>query len=168
LSDPGPRRALYTVPWPYVTEIGPGDHLATGLAMLAAGASSYTCIDRFPGQYESDYAKEWYLAVQIAWPTYFPNMSWSEWLDAAKFPDAYPDRVRVIPVGVEDIQDMPSCDLICSYLVGEHVRDLESFARISCKPLVPGGVAVHVVDFSQHYDWAYYGDPFLFLRFPDW
>lgn len=34
-----------------VLEIGPGDNIATGLAFLAAGAASYTAIDRFPGPF---------------------------------------------------------------------------------------------------------------------
>src|ERR1035438_7234263 len=34
-----------------VFEIGPGDNLCSGLAFLAGGARSYTCADRFPGNY---------------------------------------------------------------------------------------------------------------------
>src|SRR6476619_66593 len=34
-----------------VCEIGPGDYLTSGLSILAAGASRYCVIDRFPGDY---------------------------------------------------------------------------------------------------------------------
>src|SRR4051794_20580492 len=40
-----------------IAEIGPGDHLGSGLSLLAAGAASYTAIDRFPGNYGSAAAK---------------------------------------------------------------------------------------------------------------
>src|SRR5438045_1556974 len=43
-----------------IAEIGPGDTLASGLSLLAAGGASYTAIDRFPGNYGSPGAKAWY------------------------------------------------------------------------------------------------------------
>lgn len=152
----------------HVTEIGPGDHIATGLTMLAAGAASYTSLDRFPGLYGSDFAKTWYRAVRASWPTAFPELLWPEWLDVEKFPCGYPERVRVIPFGIEEVNDLRRCDLVCSFLVGEHVLDLGAFARVTMDLLAANGVAIHIVDFSQHHNWSYYDDPFLFLRFPEW
>ena len=46
-----------------ILEIGPGDHLASGLAFLAAGAKSYSALDRFPGAYESELSRRWYRLV---------------------------------------------------------------------------------------------------------
>src|SRR5262245_22792321 len=43
-----------------IAEIGPGDHIATGLALLAYGADSYTAIDRFTGAYDNAAARAWY------------------------------------------------------------------------------------------------------------
>jgi hypothetical protein len=151
-----------------VTEFGPGDHIATGLAMLAAGASSYTSLDRFPGPYGSDVAKKLYRSVKTAWPSTFPEMPWPAWLDVVLFPEGYPDRVKNISVGVELVTGAEPCDLVCSYVVGEHVSDLAAFARVTSELLAPGGIAVHVVDFSQHSTWGAGDDPFMFLRFPDW
>ena len=152
-----------------VAEIGPGDHIATGLAMLAAGAASYTSLDRFPGLYGNDFALGWYRAVKRAWPSLFPERSWPAWLDVERFPGGYPDKVRSIPVGVENFGEASACwDVVCSYAVGEHVSDLDAFAGVTAKMLTAAGVAIHVVDFSQHQDWGRYNDPFLFLRFPDW
>lgn len=152
----------------HVTEIGPGDHLATGLSMIAAGASSYTSIDRFSGPYGNEYAKGWYRAVKAAWPAAFPEIAWPEWLDVEKFPNGFPDRVRVIPAGVEEVKGEGGCDIVCSHFVAEHVLNLDDFARVTEELLAAGGVAIHIVDFSQHHEWTYYNDPFLFLRFPEW
>lgn len=151
----------------YVAEIGPGDHLATGLAMLALGARSYACLDRFSGPYSNEYAKGFYRSLRAAWPKAFQGRPWPEWLDPARFPEAYPDRVKVLTVGVEDTKGTPDFDIVCSHAVGEHVLDVDAFARTSFDFLRPGGVAMHVVDFSQHYNWSSYGDEFLFLSLSD-
>lgn len=154
-----------------IAEIGPGDHIATGFAMLAAGAQSYTCLDRFPGEYGNAYAKGFYRGVKKVWPQVFPELLWPKWLDPDRFPESYPERIKVLNVGVEAIagstQLAAEHDLVCSYAVGEHVRDVVSFARTSCQVLKPGGVAIHVVDFSQHFDWSRWGDKFLYLSIPD-
>jgi hypothetical protein len=151
-----------------IAEIGPGDHIASGLVMLAAGAASYSCLDRFPGDYANAYAKEWYRAVRNAWPSAFPSLSWPRWLDVEDFPEAYPHRVTIQKAGVEATSEMlPPCDVVCSHAVGEHVLDVAAFAKVSRDMLRPGGVAVHVIDFSQHFDWSWYGDRFLFLSIND-
>jgi len=169
-----PRKLLATlgsVKGLVIAEIGPGDHIATGFAMLAAGAQSYTCLDRFPGEYGNAYAKGFYRGVKKAWPQVFPELPWPEWLEPDRFPESYPERVKVLKVGVEatagSTQLATEHDLVCSYAVGEHVQDVRSFARTSFQVLKPGGVALHVVDFSQHYDWSRWGDKFLYLSIPD-
>ena len=74
-----------------VLEFGPGDLLTSGLAMLAAGADSYTALDRFVGEHRVAHAGPWYLAIQEAWPWICPERPWPDWLDAGRFPAAYPD-----------------------------------------------------------------------------
>lgn len=153
-----------------VTEIGPGDHIATGLGLLAAGARSYTCLDRFPGDYGNAYAKGYYRGVRDAWSSAFSELVWPQWLDPNRFPEAYPERVRVLRAGVEAVTDVataPKCDIVCSHAVGEHVQDVRAFAQTSFDLLRPGGVAFHVVDFSQHFDWSRYGDRYLYLSVSD-
>lgn len=141
-----------------VLEIGPGDNLVTGLAFLAAGAKSYTAIDRFPGAYASPTAREWYRLLSANWPD-----EWPADLD----PDVFPDdqRVATKAVSVEGAEDIGKFDIVCSYHVGEHVSDIAAFAELTKRSLYPGGVGVHVVDFGGH-QWNRFGDPFLFLKFP--
>jgi hypothetical protein len=139
-----------------VLEIGPGDNIATGLAFLAAGARSYTALDRFPGNYNGKQARAWYRLVRQEW-----KRPWPASLDAEMFPAGA--AVSVIPHSVERAQDLGKFDIVCSHAVGEHVEDVDAFCRLSNKSLATGGVAVHVVDFSGH-QW----DDDIFMRFPEW
>jgi SAM-dependent methyltransferase len=118
-----------------VCEIGPGDHLATGLVLLGAGAKSYTVVDRFPGDYFGPDAQAWYAAVREARPT-----------------DADIRAVHAIPAAIENVAALPTdaFDLVISQAVGEHVTCIDAFTKATAKMLRPGGVAVHNVDFSNH------------------
>jgi SAM-dependent methyltransferase len=152
----------------HIAEIGPGDYLTSGFALLAAGAASYTVIDRFPGNYDSPEAKRWYAAVQEAWPRLMPDHPWPEYLQAADFPEGYRDRWQLISVPIEDIQPDRQYDVVCSYQVGEHVSDIVAFAKMNARLLAANGLAAHRVDFGPHDCWFYYPNPLTFLRFPDW
>ena len=152
----------------HIAEIGPGEYLTSGLALLAAGAASYTVIDRFPGNYENAAAKRWYLAVQEAWPRLFPELPWPEYLRAEDFPAAYGDRLQVITKPIEEIPPDRKFDLICSFQTGEHVSDIDAFARVNATLLAPDGLSVHRVDFGPHDCWFLYPYPLTFLQFPEW
>jgi SAM-dependent methyltransferase len=144
-----------------VLEIGPGDNLVTGLAFLAAGAKSYTVVDRFPGPYASEDARRWYRLLAANWP----HGDWPSTLDPDKFPD-YPNvfskGLAVEAAGAA----LETYDVVCSFAVGEHVSDIDQFSALTAKSLAPGGVAVHAIDFGGH-QWNRFGDPFLFLKFPE-
>jgi SAM-dependent methyltransferase len=151
-----------------ILEIGPGDFMTSGLALLAAGAQTYTVIDRFVGDYEKPEAKVWYRGIQDAWPRLFPDKVWPEYLRAEDCPEAYADRVKILTGTIEEATAPKQYDVVCSYQVGEHVDDVDAFARANSRFLKPGGVAVHRVDFGPHDCWAFYEDRLTFLRFPDW
>jgi len=151
-----------------IAEIGPGDYLTSGLALLAAGAKTYTAIDRFPGAYGGPEAKSWYRGIRDAWPRTFPDRAWPDDLEPEAFPESYPHRVETIARPIEAIAAEERFDLVCSFQVGEHVTDLHAFARVNAKLLVPGGTAIHRVDFGPHDCWCRYDDPMTFLRFPEW
>lgn len=152
----------------HIAEVGPGDFMTSGLSLLAAGAASYTVIDRFVGDYSKPEAKEWYGWVKDAWPRFFPELKWPDYLHVEYFPEAYTDRIQVMPVSIEDAKAERLYDVVCSYQVGEHVDSIEAFAEMNARLLKPGGLAVHRVDFGPHDCWWYYKDPLTFLRFPDW
>ncbi|MBV9123434.1 MAG: methyltransferase domain-containing protein [Planctomycetes bacterium] len=152
----------------HLLEIGPGDTLVSGLAFLAAGAASYTAVDRFPGDYQGPVAKSWYREVQQAWPRVFPELPWPADLQAEQFPEGYPDRVQWWPIPVEEVRTERRFDVICSFLVAELVSDIQGFAALNARLLAPGGLAVHRIDLGPHGCWDTYPDPLTFLRFLDW
>jgi SAM-dependent methyltransferase len=151
-----------------VAEIGPGDYLTSGLAMLAAGAGSYTAIERFVGDYRGADAKAWYTSIERHWPRFFPHLPWPPGLSGPTFPESGGARVEVIDRPIEDIDPTKRFDVLCSFQVGEHVSDLDAFARMHARLMKPDGVAVHRVDFAPHDRWEAYDDPLTFLRPPDW
>ena len=112
-----------------ILEIGPGDFMTSGLALLAAGAQTYTVIDRFVGDYQKPEAKVWYRGIQDAWPRLFPDMAWPEYLRAEDCPEAYSDRVKILTGTIEEATAPKQYDVVCSYQVGEHVDDIDAFAR---------------------------------------
>lgn len=151
-----------------VVEFGPGDHLAAGLSMLAAGASRYTALDRFAADYSSPAAKRWYVGIRARWTERFPHHQWPDGLLPTDFPEAYPDRVMTVAEGVEGHaldRAGVTYDIVTSWQVGEHVNDVPAFAQLTARLLAPGGIAVHRVDFGPHDCWAQYEDPLTFLRF---
>lgn len=150
-----------------VCEIGAGDFLTSGLSMLAAGARSYTVIDRFPGDYSGPTAKKMYAAVAANWARHFPNFDWDASIDPAKFPENYGDLVGQIARPIEDASTDKKFDIVCSFQVGEHVSDIDAFAEMHNRLLGPEGMALHRVDFGPHDVWAGYADPTTFLRFPE-
>ena len=151
-----------------IVEIGPGDFMTSGLSLLAAGAKSYTIVDRFPGNYQTPEAKVWYHGIEDAWKRVFPLLPWPDYLKAEDFPEAYSDRIEVLTGTIEDAEAAKQYDVVCSYQVGEHVNDIGAFAKANAQLLKPDGVAVHRVDFGPHDCWSYYPDPLTFLRFPNW
>ncbi len=143
-----------------VLEIGPGDDLATGLGFLALGARAYTALDRFPGDHRGAPARATYRALRTGWAGAWPEgLDPNAWLDAP--------QLRVIARAVEDAGDIGHFDVVCSHAVGEHVRDVAAFAHLTAHALAPGGIAVHIVDFSGHH-WHDDADPLRFHRIPGW
>jgi hypothetical protein len=150
-----------------IVEFGPGDTLSTGLAMLAAGARRYVALDRFVPDYSAPSAKRWYIGLSAAWETAFPGRPWPQHLRPELFPEQYPDLIGCIRGSVEEASHDATYDVVSSWQVGEHVRDISSFAALTARLLRPDGLAVHRVDFGPHDCWRTYGDPLTFLSIPD-
>jgi SAM-dependent methyltransferase len=151
-----------------IAEIGPGDFLTSGIAMLAAGAASYTAIERFVGDYRGAAAKEWYRGIERRWPAVYRDMPWPAGLSGASFPENCDGRVEVVDQPFETYRPVRRFDVVCSFQVGEHLSDIEVFAQLHGRILAPSGLAVHRVDFAPHDRWEAYPDPLTFLRTPDW
>lgn len=148
-----------------VLEFGPGDHLASGLCFLAAGAKSYTAVEPFPGDYRSDRSRAWYSAVRAAWHERFPGLEWPAGLSADSFPDT--PGVTIVPSPLESARNLGSYEIVCSHFAGQHVKDIDLLARATFEHLHAEGVAVHKVGMGPQDCWRHYRDPLVFLRFSD-
>jgi hypothetical protein len=151
-----------------ICEIGAGDYLTSGLSMLAAGATRYAVIDRFPGDYTGSIAKEWYRVISDNWAKTYPEIDWAEDIKAEDFPENYGERLELIKQPIETAKTKSKFDIVCSFQVGEHISDIDAFAKMNKRLMVEtGGVALHRVDFGPHDSWFWYKDPLTFLRFSD-
>ncbi len=150
-----------------VCEIGPGDYLTSGLSILAAGASRYCAIDRFPGDYFGEAARGWYREIEQNWARFYPDLPWTPSIAAGGFPENAKDRLELIGEPLETAKASQQYDLVCSFQVGEHISDIEAFAEIHNRVMTQTGVGLHRVDFGPHDCWFYYRDPGTFLRFSD-
>lgn len=150
-----------------VCEIGAGDYLTSGLAMIGAGATRYGVIDRFPGDYFGETAKRWYGEIESRWEKHCPNIKWNKAISAASFPDDYKEILELVGEPLETAHVANSYDIVCSFQVGEHVSDIQAFAEIHNRVLQNDGFGLHRVDFGPHGPWFEYADPGTFLRFSD-
>jgi len=151
-----------------VCEIGAGDYLTSGFSMLAAGASHYAVIDRFPGDYTGEIAKRWYQGIEDNWSKTYPEIVWASDIKAADFPENYADRLELIAQPIETAATENKFDIVCSFQVGEHISDIDAFVEMNKRLLEkPNGAALHRVDFGPHDSWFQYRDPMTFLRFSD-
>lgn len=151
-----------------VCEIGAGDYLTSGLAILAAGASRYAVIDRFPGDYTGAIAKKWYQGIEENWARTYPEIVWASDFQAVDFPEKYPEKLELIKEGVETADTKSKFDVVCSFQVGEHISDIDAFAEMHNRLLKNSeSAAVHRIDYGPHDSWRTYQDPLTFLRFSD-
>jgi hypothetical protein len=152
----------------HIAEVGAGDYLTSGFSLLAAGAATYTVIDRFPGDYFGEQGRNWYRGIRSGWETGFPDIPWPTDLDAGRFPEGYGSRLDLVAMPIEQVTAERKFEIVCSFQVGEHVSSLPAFAAMTARLLAPGGIAVHRVDFGPHDCWTQYRDPLTFLRIPAW
>lgn len=150
-----------------VCEIGAGDYLTSGLAMLGAGAVRYGVIDRFPGDYFGEDAKRWYREVEDRWAKHRPDIEWNKAISSDGFPENCVEILELVGEPLETAAVANRYDIVCSFQVGEHVSDIDAFAEIHDRILKDDGFGLHRVDFGPHGPWFQYADPGTFLRFSD-
>lgn len=150
-----------------VCEIGAGDYLTSGLAMLAAGATRYGVIDRFPGDYFGETAKNWYREIESRWNKHSPEIEWNSAISADGFPENCSEVLELVGEPLETAAVKHRYDIVCSFQVGEHISDIYAFAEIHNRVLADGGFGLHRIDFGPHGPWFEYADPGTFLRFSD-
>lgn len=134
-----------------VFEYGPGDVPGVAFLMLAHGAESVTCIDRFP-MYSHTKKDVEVLEILMAGLEGDDRIRGSNcFLDNNNPASGFsPQRLRYIvrPSGLSALSE--SADLIVSRAVLEHVDDLSATFGDMYNALHPMGIAIHQVDLESH------------------
>jgi SAM-dependent methyltransferase len=134
-----------------VLEYGPGDTPGVGLLMLAHGAESVTCVDRFPMYTNLPRTVE---VMELIMSGLDGNSRWRAENAFVRRGDPGSGFVRerlrykIRPSGLSGLHG--SVDLIISRSVLEHVNDLQATFVDMKSALRDDGIAIHKVDLRSH------------------
>lgn len=149
----------------HVLEYGPGDVPGVALLMVAHGAETVLCVDRFPLFWLSDnnvHVLQNLLDGLAAAPRRRAEQCFMTPGDPAS--GFNPARIRYLvkPNGVSGLINW--ADLIVSRAVLEHVNDLGATFADMRDALCPDAVAIHLVDLASH--GLHRRNPLDFLNWP--
>jgi SAM-dependent methyltransferase len=148
-----------------VLEYGPGDTLGVALLMYAHGASSVTCVDRFPLSNDLGKSANIFRALLRMLDGEVYERAISAFVEKG-VPESglRPELIsyRVTADGL--CGERHEYDLIISRAVLEHVNDLEGSIRDLKYALKPDAITIHLVDLKSHGLDRY--RPFDFLTWP--
>jgi len=148
-----------------VLEYGPGDVPAVGVLMLAHGATSVVCVDRFP-LYSLSNTNVQVLAILMGkLPAHLQERVRSIFVKEGDPASGFLEsrlRYLVSPSGLSGLEH--TVDLIISRAVLEHVDDLDATFVDIQRALRNNGVAVHQVDLKSH--GLHQQNPLDFLTWP--
>jgi SAM-dependent methyltransferase len=161
------RRGGIPIPGAQLVEIGPGHSLGVALSLLLAGASRVATIDTVR------------YAASRPDPRSFNELlrrcTEAGLVEPADVED--PNRALARGLGrleylvVDGRQDWPfrerSKDVVYSFSVLEHVRDLRELLEESSRVLRPGGLSIHTIDLRDHYNLGQGENWLEFLEFDD-
>lgn len=166
------------VPPRRVAELGPGDSIGVGLAMLLAGAERIIALDVFPYSNPARwprifdelvplFGKRVPIPDSVEFPEIRPVLADHRYPERClSRADASPQRVRalrqeiakgesahvryVCPWNAASQLEPGSIDLLFSQAVMEHVLDLDATHRAALAWLAPGGHCSHTIDLRCH------------------
>jgi SAM-dependent methyltransferase len=133
-----------------ILELGPGPDLGTGVALLAAGARSYTAADQFSLARQRSHAYERRVAARSG------------------APEVDLDRIGYVVTDFPQLADLDGpFDLVVSNAHLEHVVDVPGLLFRLSELLAPGGTMCHLVDPQTHMRGVRGEDPWNILRYSD-
>jgi SAM-dependent methyltransferase len=137
-----------------VVEIGPGDALGLAPLFIAAGAARYVAVDRFLGDVWGIGADSLYDEIERL---------------RGSFPTGWREQVTLVKDSIElTVAGVPPADIILSFDVIEHLRDLPHAVRNMSSLLKRDGRMIHRIDYGPHGVWLATDDPLSFLSVPNW
>lgn len=151
-----------------IIEYGPGDLPAVAILLIAYGAESVVCVDRFP-LVQLSLLNQRTLDVMIG---RLDDRQRERALSCFRIPGDYasgfnPDRIcyEIHPRGLSGKKQW--ADLLISRAALEHVNDLGATLDDMCQAMKPQhGQSVHQVDLKSH--GLHRRNPLDFLAWPDW
>jgi hypothetical protein len=155
-----------------VLEIGPGDNVGVALKFIVGGAREVVCLDRFYSKLDPVQQKGIYEAMRRR----LPDGETASFDRAIAITPAgaepAPDRIRYLyGFGIEEAEGSlapASFDILASRAVLEHVYDPDKAMEVMDRLLIPGGLQVHKVDFTDHKMFSGNGHhPLTFLTIRD-
>lgn len=150
-----------------ILEYGPGDVPGVALLMIAHGADSVVCVDRFPMVSISTTNAEVFARLMDGLDEEAKARAASCFLkpgDPASGLCEQRIRYLVRPGGLSGLSN--AVDLIISRAVLEHVNDLHATFADMHDALSDAGVAIHQVDLKSH--GLHRDNPLDFLTWPDY
>lgn len=150
-----------------ILEYGPGDVPGVALLMIAHGADSVVCVDRFPMVSISTTNAEVFSRLMDGLDEEAKARAASCFLkpgDPASGLCEQRIRYLVRPGGLSGLSN--AADLIISRAVLEHVNDLHATFADMHDALSDAGVAIHQVDLKSH--GLHRDNPLDFLTWPDY
>lgn len=169
----GAGRAPATFAGARVLEVGPGDNLALGLRMVAAGAGEVVAVDRFAVAAPAERQAAVYAALIERLSDDGARARAEQVFRPGQDPPLDPGRVRLVGgVGAEDaaraLVGDSGFDIVISIAALQHTADLEASLRSLDALLRPGGVMAHQVDLGDMGMFSGRGlHPLTFLTIPD-
>jgi SAM-dependent methyltransferase len=134
-----------------VLEYGPGDTLGVALLMYAHGASSVTCVDRFPLSNDPGKSAGIFRALLRMLKGEAYERAINAFVEKGE-PESglRPELISYQVTSNGLCGEREEYDLIISRAVLEHVNDLEGSIRDLKCALKPSGITVHLVDLKSH------------------
>lgn len=147
-----------------VLEYGPGDVPGVALLMVAHGAESVTCVDRFPLLTLTPKNTEIMELLLDSLAGEARQRADGCFLEKGRPSSGFSPRIRYLirPSGLSGFRD--AVDLVISRAVLEHVDDLPATLADMYQALREGSVAVHEVDLKSH--GLHRRNPLDFLTWP--
>jgi SAM-dependent methyltransferase len=161
------RSGATTIAGARLVEIGPGHTLALALSLILAGASRVEAVDtvRYAASHldPRSFTELWRRATEAGL------------VDRTKVADPEAELARAaarLEYRVVDGREgwpfpEQSEDIVYSFSVLEHVRDLRGLLEESARVLRPGGLSIHTIDLRDHYNLGPGENWLEFLEFDD-
>ncbi|HEX7316901.1 MAG TPA: hypothetical protein VF297_23570 [Pyrinomonadaceae bacterium] len=134
-------------------ELGHGDNVGVALLLLAAGARTAVCLDRFYSARDEEQQRQIYLGVRARLQTDEERRRFDEAIDLSTGVKTNPERLpEIYGSGVEDSEELRKgepFDLIYSLGVLQDIYDPEPTIKAIDRLLVPGGYSMHKIDLGD-------------------